>query len=112
MTIVKFAPQCPTMPFDLSPQERYRQYTGLDVCLNAPLPCEEELHFGFFFDGTRNNADSDRPRSAQSNVARIFDLFDIHPRQSELKRYRFRSCPTSRFRPCEEDLRRIIKNGP
>lgn len=91
MTIVKFAPQCPTTPFDLSRQERYRQYTGLDLRLNAPLPCEEELHFGFFFDGTRNNADNDRPRSAQSNVARLFDLFRIAPSPAELKRYRFRS---------------------
>ncbi|SOY58523.1 hypothetical protein CBM2589_A10170 [Cupriavidus taiwanensis] len=41
MTIVKFALPCPTTPFDLSPQERYRQYTGLDVCLKAPLPSKE-----------------------------------------------------------------------
>ncbi|WP_265923042.1 phospholipase effector Tle1 domain-containing protein [Cupriavidus nantongensis] len=91
MTVVQFAPRCPARPFDLSPQERYRQSTGLNLCLNRPLPCEEELHFGFFFDGTRNNADNDRPRSAQSNVARLFDLFNIEPKQSELKRYRFRS---------------------
>ncbi|WP_147310562.1 phospholipase effector Tle1 domain-containing protein, partial [Cupriavidus taiwanensis] len=91
MTIVKFAPPCTATPFDLSPQERYRQYTGLDVCLNAPSPCEEDLHFGFFFDGTRNNADNDRPRSAQSNVARLFDLFRVAPSPTELKRYRFRS---------------------
>lgn len=91
MTIVKFAPQCPTAPFDLSPQERYRQYTGLDLRLNAPLPCEEDLHFGFFFDGTRNNADNDRPRQAQSNIARLADLFEVSRRPTELKRYRFAS---------------------
>ncbi|SCB21698.1 T6SS phospholipase effector Tle1-like catalytic domain-containing protein [Cupriavidus alkaliphilus] len=89
MTVVKFAPQCPAKPFELSPQERYRQYTGLDVRLDAPPPCEEDLHFGFFFDGTRNNADNDRPRSAHSNVARLVDLFEVEPRQAELKRYRF-----------------------
>ncbi|AMR80603.1 T6SS phospholipase effector Tle1-like catalytic domain-containing protein [Cupriavidus nantongensis] len=89
MTVVQFAPRCPAKPFDLSPKERYRQSTGLNVCLNRPLPCEEELHFGFFFDGTRNNADNDRPRNAQSNVARLVDLFEVEPRQNELKRYRF-----------------------
>ncbi|SPA02841.1 hypothetical protein CBM2633_B50029 [Cupriavidus taiwanensis] len=112
MTTVLFAPLCPSQPFELSPQQQALQLSRLAVNVKIPPPCEEELHFGFFFDGTRNNADNDRPRSAQSNVARLLDLFDIHPRQSELKRYRFRSCSTSRFRPCEEDLRRIIKNGP
>ncbi|SPA10719.1 hypothetical protein CBM2633_A10295 [Cupriavidus taiwanensis] len=63
------------------------------LCLNlkTPLACEEDLHIGFFFDGTRNNADNDRPRQAHSNVARLFDLFDIEQKQTELKRFRFRS---------------------
>ncbi|SOZ51279.1 Conserved hypothethical protein [Cupriavidus taiwanensis] len=91
MTTVNFAPQCPVEPFELSPKQCLRRLDGLDVCLNAPTPCEEDLHFGFFFDGTRNNADNDRTRSAQSNVARLFYLFEVRRRPTELKRYRFRS---------------------
>ncbi|AMR76492.1 T6SS phospholipase effector Tle1-like catalytic domain-containing protein [Cupriavidus nantongensis] len=91
MTTVKSAPQCPNNPFKLAPPEKLRKLAGQDVHLNMTPPCKEDLHFGFFFDGTRNNADNDRPRSAQSNVARLFDLFDVEIREIELKRYRFRS---------------------
>ena len=69
MTTVLFAPLCPSQPFELSPQQQALQLSRLAVNVKIPPRCEEELHFGFFFDGTRNNADNDRPRSAQSNVA-------------------------------------------
>ncbi|QUP56219.1 DUF2235 domain-containing protein (plasmid) [Ralstonia syzygii] len=91
MTTVRFAPSCPEKPFELSREELSRKRSRLDVNLKVPPPCEEDLHFGFFFDGTRNNSINDRPRKAHSNVARLFDLFDVDPRQNELKRYRFRS---------------------
>ncbi|MHA6903751.1 phospholipase effector Tle1 domain-containing protein [Ralstonia syzygii subsp. celebesensis] len=91
MTTVRFAPRCPDRPFELSQEELSRKLSRPDVNLKVPAPCDEDLHFGFFFDGTRNNADNDRPRQAHSNVARLFDLFDVAPRPTELKRYRFRS---------------------
>ncbi|CAJ0681955.1 T6SS phospholipase effector Tle1-like catalytic domain-containing protein [Ralstonia mannitolilytica] len=91
MTTVRFAPLCPEKPFELSQQEVSRKLALPDVNLKVPHPCEEELHFGFFFDGTRNNRDNDRPRHAHSNVVRLFDLFDVQRRQTELKDYRFRN---------------------
>ncbi|CAJ0807426.1 hypothetical protein LMG19083_04561 [Ralstonia psammae] len=91
MTTVSFAPLCPDKPFELSQQEMSRKRSTQVINLKDPPPCEEELHFGFFFDGTRNNRDNDRSRQAHSNVARLFDLFDVEPKQTELKQYRFRS---------------------
>ena len=91
MTTASFAPRCPDQPFELSPQQQALRLSRLAANLKIPPPCEQDLHFGFFFDGTRNNADNDRPRQAHSNVARLVDLFDIEPKRTELKRYRFRS---------------------
>ncbi|ATA57283.1 hypothetical protein CKY39_31695 [Variovorax boronicumulans] len=45
----------------------------------AGLPCSKELHFGFFFDGTNNNRIRDTPQRSQSNVARLYDVFDATP---------------------------------
>jgi hypothetical protein len=36
--------------------------------------CKLELQFSFFFDGTRNHKDEDKPRGAHSNVARLFEV--------------------------------------
>lgn len=91
MATVRFAPLCPEKPFLLSQDDLNRKQARLDVNLKIPPPCESELHFGFFFDGTRNNSENDRPRKAHSNVARLFDLFDVERKQDELKQYRFRS---------------------
>ncbi|SOY41339.1 Conserved hypothethical protein [Cupriavidus taiwanensis] len=49
------------------------------------------MHFGFFFDGTRNNRDNDRAREAHSNVARLADLFEVKKKPAELKQLRFSS---------------------
>lgn len=45
----------------------------------AGLPCSKELHLGFFFDGTNNNRIRDTPNQSQSNVARLYDVFDANP---------------------------------
>ncbi|WP_082818191.1 T6SS phospholipase effector Tle1-like catalytic domain-containing protein [Variovorax boronicumulans] len=45
----------------------------------ANLPCSKELHYGFFFDGTNNNRLRDTPSKSQSNVARLYDVFDANP---------------------------------
>lgn len=39
------------------------------------MSCCKTLHIGIFFDGTRNNADRDRPGNKHSNVARLSDVF-------------------------------------
>ncbi|RKF44507.1 DUF2235 domain-containing protein [Paraburkholderia fungorum] len=41
------------------------------------LSCCKTMHMGFFFDGTRNNADHDRPVHKHSNVARLFDTYPL-----------------------------------
>ncbi|MDK3021619.1 DUF2235 domain-containing protein [Cupriavidus taiwanensis] len=91
MTHVSVAPHCPADPAELSKSDKLRKLRQIDGPITLPARCQEELHFGFFFDGTRNNADNDRPRQAHSSVARLFDLFDIRRKSTELKRYRFRS---------------------
>ncbi|PLC05063.1 hypothetical protein CY658_14780 [Variovorax sp. RO1] len=48
----------------------------------AGLPCNKELHFGFFFDGTNNNRIRDTPTKSQSNVARLYDVFDDAPAEN------------------------------
>ncbi len=43
--------------------------------------CSTEFHLSFFFDGTNNNKYRDTPRQAHSNVARLFDIFDVTEEQ-------------------------------
>ena len=45
--------------------------------LNSNMDCCTNLHLGFFFDGTNNNKDRDTPKLAHSNVARLFDVFEV-----------------------------------
>jgi hypothetical protein len=37
--------------------------------------CKENLYFGFFFDGTRNNYTKANATKSHSNVARLYDCF-------------------------------------
>lgn len=41
------------------------------------MKCCKTLHIGFFFDGTRNNAEHDRPFHKHSNVARLLDTYQL-----------------------------------
>lgn len=38
--------------------------------------CTTELRVGFFFDGTNNNKYRDTPKQANSNVARLHDIYE------------------------------------
>ncbi|WP_231732391.1 MULTISPECIES: DUF2235 domain-containing protein [Stenotrophomonas] len=50
--------------------------------------CYVDLKWGFFFDGTNNNLGRDRPHLAQSNIARLYDVFDLGRAGSEnIKQY-------------------------
>jgi hypothetical protein len=43
--------------------------------------CKLELQFSFFFDGTRNHKDEEKPNGSHSNVARLFEVChekDLH----------------------------------
>ena len=40
-----------------------------------PPPCDVNLFFGFFFDGTNNNMKRDVPFHSHSNVARLYRAF-------------------------------------
>ncbi|MGK5056926.1 hypothetical protein ACQ4WY_08270 [Janthinobacterium sp. LB2P49] len=40
-----------------------------------PPPCDVNLFFGFFFDGTNNNMEWDVPFHSHSNVARLYRAF-------------------------------------
>lgn len=46
--------------------------------------CSTELHLSFFFDGTNNNKYRDTPKQAHSNVARLFDIFDVTAEQAAM----------------------------
>lgn len=72
--------------------------------MRVATPCEDELHFGLFFDGTRNNAENDRPHEAHSNIARLFDLFDTRRRPTELRQHRFRSYVAGVGTPFYKDI--------
>lgn len=90
MTTVYCAPRCYKTPFELSKQDIARKVLSVESG-GGIQQCAEELHFGFFFDGTRNNSVNDKPRRAHSNVARLADLFDVNQRKDERNRYRFAS---------------------
>lgn len=50
--------------------------------------CFVDLNWGFFFDGTNNNLERDRPHFAHSNVARLYDVFDVRADSPEhIRRY-------------------------
>lgn len=76
------APRCPNDPLAL---DRAQQAALMACDLEAPsTPCMVDLKWGFFFDGTNNNLERDRPTQSHSNVARLYDIFEIDPRKPEL----------------------------
>lgn len=44
--------------------------------------CTCEFRVGFFFDGTNNNKYRDTPKQGNSNVARLFDIFEVNRDQA------------------------------
>ncbi|CAJ0720230.1 hypothetical protein LMG6871_03648 [Ralstonia edaphis] len=66
-------------PFSLSVDEKGRcMASNMDASSGQ---CTQEFRIGFFFDGTNNNKDRDSPKRAHSNVARLFDIFEVTPEQ-------------------------------
>lgn len=59
------------LPSD-APQSR-RLPPGVLLVSDTAEPCKLALQFSFFFDGTRNHKEEDRPTGSHSNVARLFD---------------------------------------
>lgn len=51
---------------------------------NFGTHCSREFHLSFFFDGTNNNKYRDTARLAHSNVARLFDIFEVTPEQQRI----------------------------
>ena len=87
---VRLAEHCRQSPLEFNDEEIHRMGQLIKGRSGSLLECETELNFGFFFDGTNNNADlrrtanpsvqdlhglSDRERFAHSNVARLFDVY-------------------------------------
>ncbi len=52
---------------------------------SADKPKDEIIHVGIFFDGTDNNRDRDRPLKHDTNVSKLFDLYQ----QDDKSRYKF-----------------------
>ena len=87
---VRLAEPCRSSPLEFSDEEIRRMSQLISQRSISPLECATELNFGFFFDGTNNNADlrrtanpsvqdpqglSDREKFAHSNIARLFDVY-------------------------------------
>jgi hypothetical protein len=72
------APACRDnhIAFNVQEQMRYARMVDERRDQYRSLECCQEIQIAFFFDGTNNNADRDRPPHSQSNVAR---LHDVHP---------------------------------
>lgn len=77
------APECPQSPLALPPSVQAELLCGL----NTSEKCEIDLQWGFFFDGTNNKLSRDKPQKAQSNVARLFELFPKTPDNQKIPRY-------------------------
>lgn len=58
--------------FNKQEQEQLEKYEAREL---LELPCQTNLFFGFFFDGTKNNYVLGAAAKNQSNVARLYDCF-------------------------------------
>ncbi|NKA56923.1 hypothetical protein GO281_00696 [Ralstonia solanacearum] len=63
------------------------QQVGYAKCYMGSIKgsCTTELRVGFFFDGTNNNKYRDTPKQANSNVARLHDIYEAN--QDQLRYY-------------------------
>jgi len=75
---VRFAEPCRDRPLRLEdPEERIRGLARRDGRTDQELACtcDKDIFVGFFFDGTNNNKYRDTPNFAQSNVARLYEVY-------------------------------------
>lgn len=66
-------------------EERIRQSSAVDgrTPQELVLKCQQDIHVGVFFDGTNNNKFRDTPGFAQSNVARLYEVYPGTPAKQE-----------------------------
>lgn len=79
-----FAPQCPADPLFLTQaQQASRMACDLEDTGDS---CVIDFKLGFFFDGTNNNLIRDQPIRSHSNVARLYDVYEVDPERPEIQR--------------------------
>jgi hypothetical protein len=76
--MTQLAPAASTPPYALTDPE-LAEAAAYHLELHPALKCCATLRMSFFFDGTGNNHDVDLPLKRQSNVARLYDVFDRKP---------------------------------
>ncbi len=74
--MIQFAPSALVPPSALTPEEIADAAT-YHLEIHPALKCCATLRIGFFFDGTGNNRELDLPHQKQSNIARLYDVFDV-----------------------------------
>jgi len=72
--MTSFASLCPADPLALTDTQR-TDYI-LNRLYDSPYECTTELHCSFFFDGTDNNNERDKPKQKHTNVGRLYDVFE------------------------------------
>lgn len=73
----KLAGPCRSEPLKFTREEN-RIFAGVVAQkIIAERNCCRELYLSFFFDGTNNNLERDKPKGSHSNVARLYDVFPL-----------------------------------
>jgi hypothetical protein len=79
---VRFAEACRTKHLDFEEIEREIERRHINdgrTQRDITVPCEKDIHLGFFFDGTNNNKYRDTSGYSHSNVARLYEVFPGTP---------------------------------
>lgn len=99
----RFAGPCREIPTDLNFREQRTacQNTGG----KANTDCSIELFCGFFFDGTRNNMYRSGDDGSDTNVARLFNVFDDGLDTTySARRHRFKTYVEGVGTPCQDKV--------